>query len=49
MGDMRGIGVGILEGKLNNGIKSVSNAIESIKDIKSCNEITKELMEGISY
>lgn len=49
MGDVGGIRVGMLEGNLDRGINSVSNAIELIKDIKSCKEIIEELMKDVSY
>jgi hypothetical protein len=49
MGAVGGIRVRMLEGNLDNGINSVSNAIELIKDIKSCKEIIEELMRDIAY
>lgn len=49
MGDVGGIRIGMLEGNLDNGINSVSNAIEFIKDIKSCEEIIEELMRDVAY
>ncbi|MDR3597648.1 nitronate monooxygenase [Clostridium sp.] len=49
MGDVGGIRVGMLEGNLDNGINSVSNAIELIKDIKSCSEIIEALMGDVIY
>lgn len=48
MGD-GGIRVGMLEGKLANGINTFSNAIELITDIKSCKEIVEDLMKDITY
>lgn len=49
MGAVGGIRVGMLEGNLDNGINSVSNAIELINDIKSCEEIIEELMRNVAY
>jgi enoyl-[acyl-carrier protein] reductase II len=49
MGAIGGIRAGMLEGDLDNGINSVSNAIELIKDIKSCKEIIEELMRDVAY
>lgn len=49
MGSIGGIRAGMLEGNLDNGINSVSNAIELIKDIKSCKEIIEELMRDVAY
>lgn len=49
MGAVGGIRVGMLEGNLDNGINSVSNAIELIKDIKYCKEIIEELMREVAY
>ena len=43
-----GIRIGMLEGDLDNGINTVSNAIELIKDIPSCKEIIEELMKDIA-
>ena len=48
MGDVGGIRVGMLEGNLDSGINSVSNAIELIKDIRYCKEIVEELMEDVA-
>lgn len=41
------IRVGMLEGNLDAGINTVSNAIGLIKEIKPCKEIIEELVEGI--
>ncbi|SCP94858.1 NAD(P)H-dependent flavin oxidoreductase [Anaerobium acetethylicum] len=49
MGSIGGIRAGMLEGNLDNGINSVSNAIELIKDINSCKEIIEELMRDVAY
>ena len=42
------IRVGMLEGDLDNGINTVSNAIELINDIPSCKEIIEALMKDIA-
>lgn len=39
-----GLQPGMLEGNMNEGIISVNTAIDLIKEIKSCDEIVKELM-----
>lgn len=39
-----GIRIGMLEGKMEEGIVTVNTAIDLIKEVKSCDEIVKELM-----
>lgn len=39
-----GISTGMLEGKMDAGIVSVNTAIDLIKDVKTCEDIVKELM-----
>lgn len=44
MGALGGLRTGMLDGNLNDGINTVNTAIDLIKDVKSCEEIVKELM-----
>lgn len=41
--------VGMLEGKMDEGVVSVGNGIDLIKDIKSCEEIIHDLIDGVDF
>lgn len=41
--------VGMLEGKMDEGVVSVGNGIDLIHDIKSCEEIIHDLIDGVDF
>jgi len=47
--DAGGIRIGMLEGNLDDGVNAVSNAVEFIKNIRSCKEIVENLMKDVVY
>ncbi|MGL4851079.1 MAG: NAD(P)H-dependent flavin oxidoreductase [Phocaeicola sp.] len=44
--EIKGLGVGMLEGRMNEGIVSVNSGIDTIKTIPSIAQLVRELMEG---
>jgi len=49
MSDIGALKTGMLEGDLENGINSVSDAVGAIKSIRSCKEIIENLMKGVKF